>query len=407
MKVRKTAALFLIFALLSGSVPVYAADAEPTVLDVSYSSIEGYVRSSNQTIRSNAKTLDALRNNDLASEKISDLQSSAASLSSVGNMLGQADSALKSLPASAETQAIDASLQGSIASISAISSVLSSEEDQLQTNDEKVDETELQMNSAADQVVMAAQKLFVTFNTLNSQRSFLTKQQQIIADRLKAAQMKTSLGLMTQAELMNAVQQQTAEADELAGLVSQMKTVKDNLRVLLGYSSDYDLNLSSVPQADVTAAAAMNYSADYQTALGANWTLQERQKDTDIADEDYDSGLSSTVAAHNAAALQYELAKNTFDASFRQVFDDVAMKQSLLASAQSDVAAKSKTLEAVKLQNQFGAASALDLENAQLAEDEAVTAEAQAQINLFSSQEQYRWALCGTLNQTSSSQTGV
>jgi len=406
MKIQKAAAVLLSALLLFGAVPVYAADSsggpEPQVLNVGYSDIENYVHSSNQTIRANDKTLDALRDNDLSEQKIDDLRSSAASLSGVSSMLQQADTAVKALPASMETKAIDASLQGSIASIGAICSILNSEEDQLETDDDKVDETELQMNDAADQIVVAAQKLFVTYHILDSQRSVLTEQQQVLAAALEADQVKALVGMMPQTDFLNAQQQQKASADQLAELVSQMKAVRDHLRILMGYSNSYSLNLSSMPQADVNEIAKMDYTTDYQTALDSNWTLREKKQEIEIAGDSYDSNLDSTVDNRRAALLNRDLAQNQFDAAFRQSYDDVALKQSLAASAQSAYGAKEKALEAVKQKNSLGIASALDMKNAQLDCDSANAALRQAQYNLFSAQEQYRWALRGVLNLSSS-----
>lgn len=401
MKFRKTAALLLSALLLGGNAPAYAADTEaagPSVLTVGYTGIEAYVRSSNQTIRANAKTLKALRNNDLAQQKIDDIDSSRSSLSGVSSMLQQADAAVRAMPSSAEIQAIDASLLGSIASISAISSVLGSEEDQLSTDDDKVDETELEMNEAADQIVIAAQNLFITYNALQTQRTLLTEQRNVLTDALKAARTKAGLGLMTQTDLENHQQDLTAVSDGLSALVSQMQTVKDNLRVLLGYPQDYDLDISSMPAPDLTEIVKMNHDADYSTALGANWTLREKQKEIDIADENYDSDLDSTVDNRNAAELTYDGAKNTFDALFRQVYNGVGDKQSRLKSAQTAYDAKVRTLDAVKQENALGVASPLDVENAQLDADSAGAARDQAQTVLFTAQGQYRWALLGDLN---------
>lgn len=409
MKFQKTAAVLLSALLLCGTVPAYAADTsdgtEPQVLDVNYSEIENYVRSSNQTIRANDQTLEALQDNDLAEQKIDDLHSSAASLSGVSEMLQQADDAVKTLTATTETQAIDASLQGSIASISAICSILDSEADQLETDDDQIDKAELQMDDAADQIVVAAQKLFVTYHVLDSQRSTLTEQQQVLAAAYQADQVRAQVGLMSQTDLLNAQLQQNTAADQLAKLVSQMKIVRDNLRILLGYSTDYNLNLSSMPQADSDKIAKMNYDTDYQTALDSNWTLQEKQKEIDIADEDYDRDLDSTVETRRAALLNRDLAKNQFDAAFLQAYDDVALKQSLVTSAQSAYGAKEKALEAVRQKNSLGIASALDVKNAQLDCDSAKASLSQAQYGLFSSQEQYRWALRGVLDTSSSSES--
>lgn len=407
MNFRKTAAFLLSVLLLGGaSMPAFAAETAPapqTVI-VNYSDIEGYVRSNNQTIRANEKTLDALDNNDAAEQKISALNASAGSLQNVGKQLQQADAAVKALPASPENQALDASLQGSIASINAICSILGSEADQLGTDEDTVDKTEYQMNGAADQIVIAAQKLFVTWHSLDQQRTVLTQKQQVAADTVKAAQAKAAAGLITQTELLNVRQQQSSASDQLASLVSQMKTVRDSFRVLMGYSDDYDLTLAGMPQADTAEIAKMNYAADSQTASDANWTLKEKEKEKEIADDNRDAGLDSTVDLYHAAALNYELAKNQFGAAFRQAYDDISLKQSLLASAQSACTAKAQTLNAVQKQNAVGVASALDVENTQLDAANAKAALSQAQYDLFSSQEQYRWALRGALNLSSSGQ---
>ncbi len=397
MTFRKTAAFLLSVLLLGGaSMPAFAAE---TVM-VNYSDIEGTVRSNNQTIRANDKTLDALDNNDAAEQKISALHASAGDLQSLGQKLQQA-----MLPQTAQNAVqINASLQGSIASLNAASSILDSEADQLGTDEDTVEKTELQMNGAADQIVIAAQKLFVTWHSLDQQRTVLTQKQQLAADTVKAAGAKAAAGLITQTELLNVRQQQSSAADQLASLVSQMKTVRDSFRVLMGYSDEYDLTLAAMPQADTAEITKMNYATDSQTASDANWTLKEKEKEKEIADDNRDAGLDSTVDLYHAAALNYELAKNQFGAAFRQAYDDVSLKQSLVASAQSACTAKAQTLSAVQRQNAVGVASALDLENAQLDAANAKAALSQAQYDLFSSQEQYRWALRGALNLSSSGQ---
>ncbi len=404
MKFQKTVAILLSALLLGGaSLPAFAAETAPAVqtVTVNYTDIEGYVRSNNQTIRANDKTLNALSDNDAAQQKMDALSSSESSLQTVSKQLQQV---MLPQTVTGEEKAINASLQASVASINAICSILSSESDQLSTDQDTVDKTEFQMDGAADQIVVAAQKLFVTWHALDLQRTVLTQKQKVAADTLKAAQAKAAAGLITQTDLLNVRQQQTSAADQLATLVNQMKIIRDSLRTLLGYSSDYDLNLTTMPQANTAEIAKMNYTADSLTAFNANWDLKEKAKEKEIADDNRDAGLDSTVNLYHAAALKYEQTKNQFDAAFRQAYDDVALKQSLLASAQSAYTAKAQALDAVRRQNAVGVASPLDLENAQLDAANAQASLSQAQYDLFSSQEQYRWALRGTLSLSSSAQ---
>lgn len=402
MKFQKiTAGLLSVLLLCAVPVPVFAdaADAAaPKIMKVNYADIETIVRSSNQTIRANKKTLDSLESNDAAEQKRDELAESRAQLQGVSNMLANVSG---NLPA--DQQALKASLQGSVTSITAICSILSGEEDQLTVSDDTIDQTELQMGEAADQIVVAAQKLYVTFHDLDADRTRLLKQQKVLADTLKITQLRADLGLITQNDLLSAKQQTNALADQLAALVNQMKTVKNNFQVLLGYSTDYDVSISAMPEPDADFSAAMNEAADRQTAQDANWTLKEKKMVKEIADDNEDPDLDSTVDDYRAASLNYSLALNTFNASFGQAYNDVAEKQNSLASAQAAYDVKAKTLDAVKRQNELGVASALDLENAQMDLDSAGAALDQAKIGLFSSQEQYRWALRGVVG-TSSAQ---
>lgn len=403
MRFQKIAAgLLSVLLLCAAPVPASAdtasATAAPQVVKVAYADIESIVRSGNQTIRANDKALDSLESNDAAGQKQDELAESRAQLQSVSNMLAEVSDGVP-----ADQPALKASLQGSITSIDAICSILSAQSDQLDVSDDTIDQTELQMDEAADQIVAAAQKLYVTFHDLDAERTRLLKQQQVLDDALKIEQLKADLGLITQADLLDARQQKNTLADDLAALVNQMKTVKNDFQVLLGYSADYDVSISSMPAPDADFAAAMDEAADRQTAQDANWTLKEKKLAKEIAGDDEDSDLDSTVDDYRAAALNYSLALNTFNASFQQVHDDVAEKQGRLASAQAAYDAKAKALDAVRRKNAVGAASAIELENAQMDLDSAGAALDQAKIGLFSSQEQYRWALRGVLS-TSSAQ---
>ncbi len=412
MKFQKIAAGLLVVLLLYGTgLPAFAdtttaADADTAdsqVMEVSYGDIESIVRSSNQTIRANEKTLDSLISNDVAEEQWDELTESRSQLRDVSDQLESAYNAVAGLPASPEQQGIAASLQGSIASIAAIRGILNAQRDQLVVSEDTIDQTKLQMDAAADQIVVAAQKLYVTFHYMDTERIQLLKQQQVLDSTLKIAQLKADLGFLTQTDLLVIQQQKNTLADNLVVLVNQMNTVKNNFQVLLGYSVDDGVSISAIPLPDENFAAAMNETADRQTAQDANWTLKEKELAKEIADDNKDSNLDSTVDDYRAAALNYSLALNTFDVSFRQVCNDVAEKQNRLASAQSAYDAKAKALDAVIWQNELGVVSAIDLENAQMDLDSAQAALDQAKINLFSSQEQYRWALRGVIS-TSSAQ---
>ena len=405
MRFPKTIAGLLSVLLLAGApLPASAAaspaadPAAPQVMKVGYAGIESIVRSSNQTIRANQKTLDSLKSNDAAEEKQDEIAASRKQLQSMSGMLADVS---KALPP--EQKVLKDALNGSVTSLDAICSILRGQEDQLDVSGDTINQTELQMDAAADQIVVAAQKLYVAFHSLDAERRQLTKQKLVLADTLKIEQLKADLGLITQTDLLNAQQQKSALGDNLTALINRIETIKDNFRVLLGYSAAYDVSISSMPEPDTNFAAAMNEDADRQTAQKANWTLKEKRLAKEIADDNRDSDLDSTVDDYRAASLNYSLALNTFNASFRQVYGDVSEKQQKLASAQAAYDSKAKTLGAVKLQNELGTASALDLKNAQMDLDSAETTLDQAKLGLFSSQEQYRWALRGVIS-TSSAQ---
>ena len=408
---KQIAGLLALVLLCSIPFPAYAADIETPqlqIVSVKYSDIDQMVRTSNQTIRANVKSLDSLQNNDVIAEKQQELSSSAAALQDVNKMLQNAYAAINTpgVAVTSEQQAISASLQGSMASINAICSILSAQKSQLDVSEDTIDKTELQMKQSADQIVIAAQQLFVSYHFLNSQRSALIQKQKLSDDTIQIAKQKYDLGFMTAAELLTAQQTSQSIRSSIAALVLQMQTVKNNLRVLMGYSKDYDLNFSSLPSVDTSFISKMNDATDYQTALDANYTLRLKKIEKDIADENRDDDSNSnddpdsTVLDYQSAALNYRIAINTFDASFRRVFDAVHLKQEQLATELSNQQSKVKTLDMQTKKWSVGQISALDLETAQQDVSAQNAAVQQAEINLFTSVEQYRWALNGTIIQS-------
>lgn len=83
---KQIAGLLALVLLCSIPFPAYAADIETPqlqIVSVKYSDIDQMVRTSNQTIRANVKSLDSLQNNDVIAEKQQELSSSAAALQDV------------------------------------------------------------------------------------------------------------------------------------------------------------------------------------------------------------------------------------------------------------------------------------------------------------------------------------
>lgn len=407
MQFKKAIALLLSFILLAGSsVPIAAATITTPPqkeLRVQYTQIDSMVRSQNQTIRANEKTLDSLNSNDVIKKKQDELSHSTNSLKTVSDQLKNAYHAVSALPATPEQQGIATSLQGSIASIESIGSLLKAQSDQLSISDDVIDQTELQMKEAADQIVWAAQKLFITYHYLDTERLLLQKQKSMMESTLKLAQLKTDLGLMTQTELLDAQQQKNTVSDSLTELRNQLQTVKSNFRVLLGYSDDYTVSLALLPKANVDFMKNRNYEDDMQTALESNWTLKQKKLEKEITKDNQNSNLESTEDDYRAASLQHSLAKNTFSVSFQQVYREVEEKQQRLTSAQAAYDAKKKALEVMQWKLELGVASVLELQTAQLDADRAEIALEQANIHLFSAQEKYRWALWGLLSSSEQS----
>jgi outer membrane protein TolC len=410
MMKKQLAAILAILLLLGVPVQAAAATVPPQTVTVRYSDIETTVRSNNQTIRANAKSLDSLSDNDVIQEKQQELSDSSAALSNVNKMLQDAYTAINTTPAAstAEQQAISASLQGSMASISAIRSILDSQSSQMDVDDDTIEKTDLQMQEAADQIVIAAQQLYVSFHYLDTQRTQLTQNLSLANDSLTVSQKRYDLGLITSTELLNSQQSSKSISSKIAALVLEMQTAKNNFSVLLGYSKDYDVSILSLPDVDQNFISKMNYDADYQTALTENMTLKLKQKDKDIADDNRDEDSNtkdddypdSTIEDYQAASLNYRMAVNTFDASFRRSYDEISNKQVQLETENSSYQAKMQNFNMQTKKYNIGLISSFDLKNAQQEANTQKVAVEQAKINLFSAVEQYRWALKGIVSQS-------
>lgn len=406
---KKQLAFILTAALLCAApVPAFAQDAkEPQVLKVSFDQIEMIVKSHNPTVLANGKSLDSLSDNDAAGEQQQELAESRNSLQNVNQMLESAAAAVTALPDGTERQAISASLQGSMASIEALRSLLSTQSSQLDVSDDTIEVTGLEMDAAADQLVAAAQQLFVTFRLLDVQRTDLGQQLALADEAVGVRRAQVSLGLATADDLSSAQQDRDALQNASDDLVLQMKTVKDNFSALLGYlpGGDVDVGLNALQAPDAELIADMDYDRDYETALGANDTLKVQQKRKDIAEDNRDDDLDSTVDDYRAASFQYQAALSDFAASFRRLSDEVANRRQHVSAAQTAADGAARILANQTRKYGLGLISSFELKQAQRDADAKRNALAQANINLFSAVEQYRSALGGTLVPADSGET--
>lgn len=141
--------------------------------------------------------------------------------------------------------------------------------------DEQDWQTVLYQNELAEKkLVIDAQNTMNTY--YQSQQQFLAaqKQQELAAAQVNSAQVRFELGMATRSDVLTAKQNlQNAEA-KLLTLQGQIESARQKLIVMTGWKQDAQPEIRPLPELDFERIAAIDPTADLQTALDNDITLK-------------------------------------------------------------------------------------------------------------------------------------
>lgn len=408
------------------------------VMEIGYDDLEGFVRENNKTIQANKKIIKSLRIRDDIERHKQDLNDTYSDLEDLYNALGEAGGMLGAAPFNISAPEVrdvpedldpdaegegegaapepgpsdgDRAVRGAIMTliygISELSnSMMTTVYDAIEfldIDEEYIDRVELQLNEIDDQIVMGSQLLYIAHEYLQLQLDDLERKQEVLDYNIFLADKKFEVGMMTHNELLNAKLNQTPLTSGIETLQLEMDTLKDRVSSLIYLDYDVKKEFSPLPEVKDTSVSMMNYGSDYNIARGENHQIKQKRKAVDIAklrydDKKYDENVKSLKLTEEAADLKYEGELKKFDTAFQRAFKEVKHKARLVEEAQSYYEMETENHKLAQLKYDQGFTSNLALTTAKdtlgLKEFELQ----QAEVDLFSAMETYKWALRGTLS---------
>ncbi|MFR4439536.1 MAG: TolC family protein [Hungatella sp.] len=235
-------------------------------------------------------------------------------------------------------------------------------------------------------LVAQAQKAMVSYFQLLEQREVLAKNKELAEASWQSAQTRQSLGMATAAEVLNAQQTVQNLDSQITELEGNIKSTKQKLCVMTGWSADAEPEIMPVPGADLGRLDTMNLEQDTQKALEQDYTLRINQKKLANATSMENTELLETTVSNDRQ--QVSVAMNTAYQAVQQAKADY--DQAIL-----DFQVAEKNMAAADQKYQMGTMSRLEYLQEQADFATAKAGKNSKEMALFQAMETYDWTVKG------------
>ena len=262
-----------------------------------------------------------------------------------------------------------------------------------------------QLRDAENQLLMAGQTLYINLLGLEDQSAALTRQTAALDRTIEEVKLRYELGQVSAMTLQQTEAGKAQVESGKAAIDAAAAQLRCQLNAMTGEELTAPLTLNALPGVTAEQLAAMDVEKDMEKAKAASYDLYAAKLTLDDADEEYkdkarDLGYNEDnyeyiAVKHRwqAAQYTYNAAVQSFELSFRSLYDSVQSYASALNAAKVSLECERSDLAAAQLRYEQGTIS----ENAlHTAEDELYTAQdtvSGAERDLFTAYNNYRWAV--------------
>ena len=262
-----------------------------------------------------------------------------------------------------------------------------------------------QLRDAENQLLMAGQTLYINLLGLEDQSAALTRQTAALDRTIEEVKLRYELGQVSAMTLQQTEAGKAQAESGKAAIDAAVAQLRRQLNAMIGEELTAPLTLNALPGVTAEQLAAMDVEKDLEKAKAVSYDLYAAKLTLDDADEEYkdkagDLGYNEDnyeyiAVKHRwqAAQYTYNAAVQSFELSFRSLYDSVQSYASALNAAKVSLECERSDLAAAQLRYEQGTIS----ENAlHTAEDELYTAQdtvSGAERDLFTAYNNYRWAV--------------
>lgn len=262
-----------------------------------------------------------------------------------------------------------------------------------------------QLRNAQASLLAAGESLYVGLLALEDQSAALTRQTAALDRTIEEVKLRYELGQVSAMTLQQTEAGKTQMESGKAAIDAAAAQLRRQLNAMIGEELTAPLTLNALPGVTAEQLAAMDVEKDLEKAKAVSYGLYAAKLTLDDADEEYkdkagDLGYNKDNYEYIAVKHQWQAAQYTYNAavqsfelSFRSLYDSVQSYASALNAAKVSLECERSDLAAAQLRYEQGTIS----ENAlHTAEDELYTAQdtvSGADRDLFTAYNNYRWAV--------------
>lgn len=262
-----------------------------------------------------------------------------------------------------------------------------------------------QLRNAQASLLAAGESLYVGLLALEDQSAALTRQTAALDRTIEEVKLRYELGQVSAMTLQQTEAGKAQMESGKAAIDAAAAQLRRQLNAMIGEELTAPLTLNALPGVTAEQLAAMDVEKDLEKAKAVSYGLYAAKLTLDDADEEYkdkagDLGYNKDNYEYIAVKHQWQAAQYTYNAavqsfelSFRSLYDSVQSYASALNAAKVSLECERSDLAAAQLRYEQGTIS----ENAlHTAEDELYTAQdtvSGAERDLFTAYNNYRWAV--------------
>lgn len=396
------------------------------VYTIKFEKIEQLVHDNSITVMANEETLDSIETMSYAEVDIllkmarSQLESAVSTLNSTSAALDEAISPLDSIiissavdeegnPVVSDTDkelaiAMKSYLEAQQTTISVdiitLKSEISDINSQIDTIDETIDEidtvyetTRVQFESIEKQLAIGAETIYLALTSIDLQQQELQRSLASLDRTIEEMEKRYELGQISELQLLQVKNQRSGLSSTMETLKVQVKGLKTDLAIMLGYEATAVIQISDLPTINQT----INYDTDLALAIENSYTLYTLKDNIRQASNDYEKFYTYTVHAFESAKYAYDAGEQQLIGSFSKLYNDLGEKARLVEQEQSNLEYETRVFEAVQLKYELGMISKNTYLSAEDTYKSAQAAVTKAQNELFASQNTYEWAKKGVI----------
>ena len=181
-------------------------------------------------------------------------------------------------------------------------------------------------------LLSGCQQLMLAYNKMAVNKATLEKQVELYSQMAAMYETQAQIGMATQTQVLSAQASLNSAKTSLSGLSDQMESIKSSLLQMTGWDFDSDVTIGTIPAADVSRIAAIDFEADKAIAPKNNYTIINMQNSSP---NDADNNGKYENKDYRAKEQGLEQAMQQLSITIDSLYQTLFEKQAALTAART------------------------------------------------------------------------